>query len=932
VRLEAGVHRITAEVVGGPSALFVLDEDGLPAPVTDAGHDETPSLAPPALLTDPNPLDALVASGAPPRGTLASRFVAAELARADGLDDVAAFWLDRGDGREPAPAWLRARGRAAAEDPIHGDDERARRSLDDFQRLGKACPTCVDPRLTRARSQRDGGQAVDAWRTLEALVEEAPERLDVLLELADLAERLGWDGERKRIAERLAVRFPKAASSLVSRLATADALGPAADVTALERALVAAGRSKELVAGRRARTRDWRAIVPNERAATFEAIERLRMAGLQTRFRDEGSAFLAKEVQPLLRLTLAEEAVARGDDTAIGRALEEASKRGEARERLTQAASVVEGLGPLAAYRIDGARVLADFDRADKGAFETTGPSSRILDYAVLWVDGQGAAFMLEHEMVRVQSREAIQQEAEQPFPAGRILRVAVRKPNGRVLEPDVVQGKATLTMPELELGDVVEIEHVQELGAGREDVFQSPRWFFREPDKSYWRSEYVVVTDATRTLAFDERGTVPPRQTRTLSDGRVETRWRVDGAPAVRDEPASPPRGDWLPSVQVTYGLREEEELRRTAQRLVVRESVDPRLRALAESIVAGVPKEAITERLRRVHAYCLDRIEDGNETSGPRVLTGGAGQRGAAFQHLARILDIPVEMALVRTKTGATWPSEGGRLEAWAGALLRAETERGPRWLTVSERHAPFEWLPEVLRGQEAVRLVPGLPREVVPDAPARDGFLVTGTVDIDDDGTAHASLELRFRDRPALAFRGVRARTEDSDWRRFLEQGLLAASFPSWHTESLETEAVTERESDLVVRVRGSAPFWLDGRGSRRCPFTINLRPYVALESRQTPLILETPTGVHVVLHVRGARLAKPRAPGAPRAVTMTGGTFRVDDRLEGETLIIDRTSAMAPQRVAPDAYPAWAATLREGLALVEREFGVTLPGRR
>jgi hypothetical protein len=399
-----------------------------------------------------------------------------------------------------------------------------------------------------------------------------------------------------------------------------------------------------------------------------------------------------------------------------------------------------------------------------------------------------------------------------------------------------------------------------------------------------------------------------------------------------VRDEPAAPPRGDWLPSVQVTYGLREEEELRRTAQRLEIREAVDPRLRALAESIVNGVPREQVTERLRRIHAYCLEHIEDGAETSGPRTLTGGSGQRSAALLHLARILGIPLETALVRTKTGASWPSEGGRLEAWGGALIRATTEGGPRWLTVSERHAGFDWLPEVLRGQEAVRLVTDLPRAVVPEAPAQDAFLVSGTVDIDDDGTARASLELRFRERPAMAFRGVRARTDDAEWRRFLEQGLLATSFPSWHTESLETEGLAEREADLVVRVRGTAPFWLDGRGSRRCPFTINLRPYVALESRQTPLILETPTGVHLVLRVRGTSLAKPRAPGAPRAVTMVGGTFRVDDRLDGDTLVIDRTSAMAPQRVPADAYPAWAATLREGLALVEREFGVALPTRR
>ena len=119
---------------------------------------------------------------------------------------------------------------------------------------------------------------------------------------------------------------------------------------------------------------------------------------------------------------------------------------------------------------------------------------------------------------------------------------------------------------------------------------------YFRKSNKKYSISYYVVITDAGHTLAFDERGTVPKRQTRTLPDGRVETRWRVDGAPAVRDEPASPPRGDWLPSVQVTYGLREEDELRRTVQRLETREVIDPRLRALAESIVAGVPKERVT------------------------------------------------------------------------------------------------------------------------------------------------------------------------------------------------------------------------------------------------------------------------------------------------------------------------------------------------
>ena len=70
--------------------------------------------------------------------------------------------------------------------------------------------------------------------------------------------------------------------------------------------------------------------------------------------------------------------------------------------------------------------------------------------------------------------------------------------------------------------------------------------------------------------------------------------------------------------------------------------------------------------------NAQLMKLFEDGAEAYGPRVLTSGSGQRSAAFMHLARILNLPVETALAHTKTGSSWPSEGGRLEAWGGALL--------------------------------------------------------------------------------------------------------------------------------------------------------------------------------------------------------------------------------------------------------------------
>ena len=74
---------------------------------------------------------------------------------------------------------------------------------------------------------------------------------------------------------------------------------------------------------------------------------------------------------------------------------------------------------------------------------------------------------MLEHEILRIQSQEAIGEQAEQAPPTGLVLHLRVIKPDGSVLEPEPVGGKQTLTMPHLEVGDYVEIEHISE-EAGR--------------------------------------------------------------------------------------------------------------------------------------------------------------------------------------------------------------------------------------------------------------------------------------------------------------------------------------------------------------------------------------------------------------------------------------------------------------------------------
>ena len=167
------------------------------------------------------------------------------------------------------------------------------------------------------------------------------------------------------------------------------------------------------------------------------------------------------------------------------------------------------------------------------------GTAARVLDYAATWVHDDGSSEMLEHEIQKIQSQEAINSESEMQPPTGLVLHLRVIKPDGRVLEPEPVAGKPTVTLPHLEVGDFIEMEHITpEAGDGAKGrQYHSPHWFFREADKGYWRSEFVVVTPASRELEIETRGNVPA--------AAGEERRDVRRAPLARGpEPAGGGRG----------------------------------------------------------------------------------------------------------------------------------------------------------------------------------------------------------------------------------------------------------------------------------------------------------------------------------------------------------------------------------------------------
>src|SRR5262245_11042570 len=119
------------------------------------------------------------------------------------------------------------------------------------------------------------------------------------------------------------------------------------------------------------------------------------------------------------RLALADARLAAGDREALHQGLAEAIQAGAAAAPLERAIDAVEARSDFAPMRIDGRQVIREYERAGK---RQSGTAERVLDYAAVWVHSDGSSRMLEHEIVRIQSEEAIEKFAEQRPLTGLVL------------------------------------------------------------------------------------------------------------------------------------------------------------------------------------------------------------------------------------------------------------------------------------------------------------------------------------------------------------------------------------------------------------------------------------------------------------------------------------------------------------------------------
>ncbi len=942
LRLQAGRHRLVARVEQAATSVRLQRRDGTPLQVETSDDPSAPyTTLPPTKLADPNLLNRYIRADdvVRPKDDLET-YLAAYLAHVEGQDDVGSVLMEPLVSRieKAGPVALAQQAFLVANDPAFPEGTGR-----DLARELHQTVIDKDPAIWRSRhwtivdGARKRGLAPVAGE-LRELYDAFPEVEGIGRQLLSVYEELGWSAEISSLAADRVKRFPDDVSVLTDWVSVLESTGRRQEAEKVVTEILRLDPDSQIELDRALQRQDYaKAIAELERLGKLrpdrkEITERLasvmRRAGLKREtFEDLERALRESPRNTSARLSLADARLAQGNHAALRMAVADAIEAGADTSELEGAIELLEGRTELEPFRVDGRKVIEEFEKVG-GSMDAA--AVRVLDYGVTWLYRDGSSRLLEHEIVRVQSQDAISSMTEQRVPRGLVLGLRVIKKDGQVFEPELGVDKPTLTMPHLEIGDYIETEWITQQGSAGAGAYLGPHWFFREQDIGYWRSEFVVVAPKGQDLTIETNGSVPEAVVEPRGPMEVR-RWRVDKSPAAVIEPGTVPIQELLPNLRIGWGISLDRRLRNLTDTFEDQSIPDPRLRGIAQRIVKGIPKNQTHERARRVYRWVLANIEQGDERDGRRIVTGRSGDLGFCFLYLARLLQIPTDIAVV--KNGLAQPPRGpiSEAEAFNNFVLRIQTDQGEGWLTVRDRFTPFAYLPSPLRGQAGFLLAEGTPSVVTAAAGAFDGVVYEGSGELRPTGSASISLSRRFVGKHAIGVRHSIEQVSEAELPHAVESQLLSKDLPGASLVSVQVLDRDELDKPLTLQMQAEVPDFArrsQGGLTLSPPFSVTVGALATLPSRQTTMLIGEASRIEIRVRVKlpaGARVVTPFAP-----VELRDGDRMVvvKDRLEGDVLVFDRVIDLPAARIRPEQYAAFLKFARAADEATQRDIRIEL----
>ncbi|HSY39562.1 MAG TPA: tetratricopeptide repeat protein [Polyangia bacterium] len=969
VSLAAGRHELTLRIATAAGetrlGLFVLPLQGRgqgaaavefvdPRVARSPSHRAVPALLRPEL---PAPRPAASPGGAPGREALRDYSDAFAAARRGAIEEVApalerlaarprfavglalAGEIAREDPTRPAPfsrdtarRYLR---QAVAVDPelarawqtlaaLEMDDDRSRDAMADARRAGNAAPTWWAPDLLLARLLGARGLDFDASGALAKAAVKSPAAAIPCPVLE--AERHEAE-ERRQLSreESLSAALERCGGDIDARVDRHRARGQTAAAIAVLRSALRLDPDRDDLTGELA-------LLLSEDGRAAEAVAEL-------------TALVARDPQdPTRRVRLADAEVAAGQIEAARRTIAGVLA---VRPDVPEVRRSARALGvplPLDGFRIDGRAAIRAFEAAGT---QYAAPAVLVLDRAVTRVFGSGATMSLTHEIVRVDSKDAIDRWGEIEVPAGaEILTLRTHKADGTTREPEEISGKESVSAADLAIGDYVEWELLETHGPSEAFApgFLAERFFFQSFDAPIARSELELVTPVGMPIAVDARAGAPTPQKRLAPDGAQLTTFVATDVPQLFAERSAVPAIEYVPSVRASSGVGWDAWARYLTEELHDAVRVSPEVAALARKIAAP----AGGDRARIAAAivdWVTENIEATDELAEPAgyTLARGRGSRVTLTLALAAELGLPAEVVLARSRlvadAGAATPPQ--ELDDFADTLVAFDLPPKTIYSDLRLRHAAFGYVPPGLDGARTLSLRDGS-FGLARSSAGEDRRTIDMTIRLDERGGGSAVATEELAGWPALEWADLvdRFGADRVRLREDFEQRWLGVQFPGARLRDLEVDLPRDASgrvgtarvrysfvsAHLAVAVAGAGAADRSGAGGREmriAPTFFRSQPgrrFAAEPQRSTALMLGFDVPIRMTATVELPGAARLDAPGAPGDLVVSrAGGYRFVEARDVEpgrpnVIVLRRESTLPIMRVAPGEYAGVAADLR------------------
>jgi len=884
-----------------------------------------------------------------------SALVLAWLLADQGLDDEALHYLQGAEALPKNPHAQYHIGRTlerAGYLPAAVRYSRARAAYDKALALD---PAFVPAILAEARLLRRDGRLKEAMRRLARASEIAPEASEARLLEAELAMALGWTIEVRAALAAFEKAHPDCPSALRLRGAFWESRGAAA------RALEAYRRAARADAGNlatRARSAGLMLATGEDKAALREYAELAELAPGRPDLLAElaraqtaaGRAETALATWPRVLALVPEDAKLIRE---YGDALRLAGKREAALAAYARALDLAPSNGPLRRlvahlrgeeedfsrpYLLPAEREIA---RAGTARDYPWAANLRVLDQTVtrVWPDG-GATWVIA-DVRKILSPRGVDRLRTVSF-RGELLEARTHLPGGGFLEPVLLPGRRSLTMPRLSTGAIAEYRYRFDQSPRGGRRFHLSPWFFRSPglDEPHQVSDYVVILPKGMAHEVLRRNLEGVKESKNETEnGLVVYRWTARDMPRVEDERFMPHIHEYLPYVEVTSPRTWKDALDDLRDALAGRVLLTRALRARAEELTHG--RDTIEEKARALYWFAqkhVSRTQPG--TSAHATLLSGTGDRTLLLWALFRAAKIPCDYARAarseRFVHGARRNATGRIVEAgrppvdWKLAdarqliqpLLAVRDGARTIWLDASVRHLAFGEIPLEVQGGRALLVRPGEP--VFEPLPAQKlaelGLSASVRIALSREGAAKIEGEDAVQNSLAATRRSSALGRDTDSQRRYLE-GRFANIWPGCKVESFAYPGAGRPApggARLACKLTVKNAL-VESAAALECP--LGLEPmklganFGRRSARKHPLVLARPrlflarlVGTEEVRFKLSRGLAVKHLPENCTRTTPFG-TYRLTFEKTRDGFTVRRTREIPPQRVAPEDYPAF-----------------------